>query len=87
MVSGQGCLNERLQLCTELWAANIKTEMVYKARPKLLNQFMQAEEGAIPLVAVVGPDELAIGQVKVCWPGQQSKLWGEKKVGKVRLNC
>jgi histidyl-tRNA synthetase len=42
-------LEERLALCSELWAAGISAEVVYKPKPKLLNQFQQCEEEHIPI--------------------------------------
>jgi histidyl-tRNA synthetase len=38
-----GMLTERMQVTQELWAAGIKTEFSYKAKPKLPQQFKQAE--------------------------------------------
>ncbi|XP_036380222.1 histidine--tRNA ligase-like [Megalops cyprinoides] len=58
-------LEERLKLVAELWDAGIKAEVVYKENPKLLNQFQHCEESGIPLVAILGEQELKDGVVKL----------------------
>nr|XP_021387585.1 histidine--tRNA ligase, cytoplasmic [Lonchura striata domestica] len=58
-------LEERLKLISELWDAGIKAEMLYKKNPKLLNQLQYCEETGIPLVAIVGEQELKDGVVKL----------------------
>uniref|UniRef100_A0A8C5IMH8 histidine--tRNA ligase n=1 Tax=Junco hyemalis TaxID=40217 RepID=A0A8C5IMH8_JUNHY len=58
-------LEERLRLISELWDAGIKAEMLYKKNPKLLNQLQYCEETGIPLVAIVGEQELKDGVVKL----------------------
>ncbi|KAK4814762.1 hypothetical protein QYF61_026739 [Mycteria americana] len=58
-------LEERLKLITELWDAGIKAEVLYKKNPKLLNQLQYCEDTGIPLVAIVGEQELKDGVVKL----------------------
>eukprot|EP00040_Diaphanoeca_grandis_P011157 m.57136 g.57136 ORF g.57136 m.57136 type:complete len:509 (-) comp22337_c0_seq5:4105-5631(-) len=58
-------LKPRMELCAELWEAGIKAELVYKANPKLLNQLQQAEKDGIPLVIIIGQNELDEGIVKL----------------------
>ncbi|XP_074012804.1 histidine--tRNA ligase, cytoplasmic isoform X2 [Numenius arquata] len=58
-------LEERLKLIAELWDAGIKAEVLYKKNPKLLNQLQYCEETGIPLVAIVGEQELKDGVVKL----------------------
>ncbi|CAO2593768.1 Histidine--tRNA ligase, cytoplasmic, partial [Lemmus lemmus] len=58
-------LEERLKLVSELWDAGIKAELLYKKNPKLLNQLQYCEEAGIPLVAIVGEQELKDGVVKL----------------------
>ncbi|EGD83710.1 hypothetical protein PTSG_11464 [Salpingoeca rosetta] len=65
VASGQGMVEERLELCAALWAAGFAAETSYKRKSKLLNAFQEAEESAIPVVVLVGPDELQRGVVKV----------------------
>uniref|UniRef100_A0A452J5R7 histidine--tRNA ligase n=1 Tax=Gopherus agassizii TaxID=38772 RepID=A0A452J5R7_9SAUR len=58
-------LEERLKLISELWDSGIKAEMLYKKNPKLLNQLQYCEDNGIPLVAIVGEQELKDGVVKL----------------------
>ncbi|XP_028316172.1 histidine--tRNA ligase isoform X1 [Gouania willdenowi] len=58
-------LEERLKLVTELWNAGIKAELMYKKNPKLLSQLQHCEESGIPLVAILGEQELKDGVVKL----------------------
>ncbi|KAM5301778.1 histidine--tRNA ligase, cytoplasmic isoform 2-T2 [Glossophaga mutica] len=58
-------LEERLKLISELWDAGIKAELLYKKNPKLLNQLQYCEEGGIPLVAIIGEQELKDGVIKL----------------------
>ncbi|XP_063304123.1 histidine--tRNA ligase, cytoplasmic [Pelobates fuscus] len=58
-------LEERMKLISELWNAEIKAEMLYKKNPKLLNQLQYCEETGIPLVAIIGEQELKDGVVKL----------------------
>uniref|UniRef100_M4A926 histidine--tRNA ligase n=1 Tax=Xiphophorus maculatus TaxID=8083 RepID=M4A926_XIPMA len=58
-------LEERLRLVTELWNAGIKAEVMYKKNPKLLSQLQLCEETGIPLVAILGEQELKDGVVKL----------------------
>ncbi|XP_072171384.1 histidine--tRNA ligase, cytoplasmic-like isoform X1 [Diadema setosum] len=56
-------LVERMKLCNDLWVADIKAEMSYKKNPKMLDQYQQAERYGIPLLAVIGEQELKDGVV------------------------
>nr|XP_033783510.1 histidine--tRNA ligase, cytoplasmic-like isoform X2 [Geotrypetes seraphini] len=58
-------LEERLKLISELWDSGIQAEMLYKKNPKLLNQLQYCEETGIPLVAIIGEQELKDGVVKL----------------------
>ncbi|XP_058264744.1 histidine--tRNA ligase isoform X2 [Hemibagrus wyckioides] len=58
-------LEERLKLTAELWNAGIKAEVLYKKNPKLLTQLQHCEESGIPLVAILGEQELKDGVVKL----------------------
>jgi len=58
-------MKHRMALCTQLWDAGIKTEMSYKANPKLLAQLQTCEEQGIPWVIVIGQSELEKGVVKL----------------------
>ncbi|KAM7388869.1 hypothetical protein PAMP_022879 [Pampus punctatissimus] len=58
-------LEERLKLVNELWNAGIKAEVMYKKDPKLLSQLQHCEESGIPLVAILGEQELKDGVIKL----------------------
>ncbi|XP_044772651.1 histidine--tRNA ligase, cytoplasmic isoform X4 [Neomonachus schauinslandi] len=58
-------LEERLKLVSELWDAGIKAELLYRKNPKLLNQLQYCEEAGIPLVAIIGEQELKDGVIKL----------------------
>ncbi|XP_022348742.1 histidine--tRNA ligase, cytoplasmic isoform X4 [Enhydra lutris kenyoni] len=58
-------LEERLRLVSELWDAGIKAELLYKKNPKLLNQLQYCEEAGIPLVVIIGEQELKDGVIKL----------------------
>ncbi|XP_067104373.1 histidine--tRNA ligase isoform X1 [Osmerus mordax] len=66
VVSAQkNLLEERLKLTAELWNAGIKAEVMYKKNPKLLSQLQHCEDSGIPLVAILGEQELKDGVVKL----------------------
>ncbi|XP_056372712.1 histidine--tRNA ligase, cytoplasmic-like [Hyla sarda] len=58
-------LEERMKLITALWKAGIKAEMLHKKNPKLLAQLQYCEKTGIPLVAIIGEQELKDGVVKL----------------------
>uniref|UniRef100_A0A8C9AFY3 histidine--tRNA ligase n=1 Tax=Prolemur simus TaxID=1328070 RepID=A0A8C9AFY3_PROSS len=58
-------LQERLKLIAELWDAGIKAEMLYKNNPKLLTQLHYCENMGIPLVVIIGEQELKEGVIKL----------------------
>ena len=60
-----GMLTERMQVAQELWASDVKTEFSYKLKPKLPQQFKQAESAGVPLAVILGEGELKAGQVKI----------------------
>ncbi|KAG9490945.1 histidine--tRNA ligase, cytoplasmic-like [Eleutherodactylus coqui] len=58
-------LEERMKLITVLWDSGIKAEMLHKKNPKLLPQLHYCEKTGIPLVAIIGEQELKDGVVKL----------------------
>ncbi|KAM5171374.1 histidine--tRNA ligase, cytoplasmic-like isoform 1-T1 [Mantella aurantiaca] len=58
-------LEERMKLLTMLWNLGIKAEMLYKKNPKLLRQLQYCESEGIPLVAIIGEQEIKCGVVKL----------------------
>ncbi|CAH8623625.1 unnamed protein product [Dicrocoelium dendriticum] len=67
MVAGahKGLSIQRLQCCRLLWDAKIKTTFSHKSNPKLLDQLQYCEATGIPLVIILGEDELTRGMVKM----------------------
>ena len=66
VASGQKeMLKDRLKLLQELWDAGINAETIYKASPKMLTQLQKAEDEGIPLVVIIGEQELNAGEVKL----------------------
>nr|CAA28956.1 unnamed protein product [Homo sapiens] len=55
----------KTKACLRLWDAGIKAELLYKKNPKLLNQLQYCEEAGIPLVAIIGEQELKDGVIKL----------------------
>lgn len=43
----------------------MQAELLYKKNPKLLNQLQYCEEAGIPLVAIIGEQELKDGVIKL----------------------
>lgn len=60
-----GLLSERMEICAKLWEAGIKSEFLYKVKPKLDKQFAAAEANGTPWAVVLGEDELKAGNVKI----------------------
>ncbi|XP_040297699.1 histidine--tRNA ligase, cytoplasmic-like isoform X1 [Bufo bufo] len=58
-------VEERMKLITMLWNCGIKAEMLHKKNPKLLSQLQYCERTGIPLVAIIGEQELKDGVVKL----------------------
>ncbi|XP_072256784.1 histidine--tRNA ligase, cytoplasmic-like [Pyxicephalus adspersus] len=58
-------LEERMKLLTMLWNSGIKAEIMYKNNPKLLTQLHYCESTGIPLVIIIGEQEIKDGVVKI----------------------
>ncbi len=58
-------VGEALALVTELRAAGIRAEVYLNERRGLRDQFSYADRKGVPLVAIVGEDERASGQIKL----------------------
>lgn len=56
---------ERIAVASELWAAGIKAEIMYKENPKFLDQMNHCEKNFIPFALILGGDELKQGIVKI----------------------
>jgi histidyl-tRNA synthetase len=75
-----------LKLAGELRAAGFKVETALDPREKLGKQFQYADRKRIPLALVIGPDELARGEVviKDLRSGEQRSIARDAVVGAVR---
>ncbi|KAJ2907062.1 histidyl-tRNA synthetase-like protein [Zalerion maritima] len=60
-----GLLEERMEVVDMLWDSEIKSEISYKVKPKLPQQFKQAEVNKVPFAVILGEDELAERKVKI----------------------
>jgi len=58
-------LKDRMKICSELWAAGIKAELLPKATPKIAAQLNFANQGNIPFAIIFGKSELDNGTVKL----------------------
>ena len=58
---GNGQLERRMQICAELWQAQIAAEFMYKENPKLPPQLAYADETRIPFAVIFGSDEIDKG--------------------------
>ncbi|RDX46824.1 histidyl-tRNA synthetase [Lentinus brumalis] len=65
MAAGDGLLAERVGLVRELREAGIKTDFLFKAKPKLPAQFAAGEKDEVPFAIILGGDELKEGLVTV----------------------
>jgi histidyl-tRNA synthetase len=63
--AGADLLEERMQLCNELWKAGLRVEMTMKRRVKALDQFGYCEKNGIEYAIVIGPEEIEKGNVKL----------------------
>lgn len=60
-----GLLTERMNVAKTLWDAGIKAEFSWKVKPKLPNQFKEAEKGGVPFAVLFGEEEISQGKVKI----------------------
>jgi histidyl-tRNA synthetase len=58
-------MKERMKLCTRLWDAGLNAEHSYKPNPKMLDQFQYSEDHGVPIILIIGNDELNAGIVKL----------------------
>ncbi|OCH95702.1 histidyl-tRNA synthetase [Obba rivulosa] len=65
MAAGDGLLQERVELVQELREAGIKTDFLFKNKPKLPAQFAAGERDEVPFAIILGGDELKQGLVTV----------------------
>ncbi|KAH8119815.1 histidyl-tRNA synthetase [Phellopilus nigrolimitatus] len=80
MAVGDGLLEERVKLVTELREGGIKTDFFAKTKPKLPAQFAAGEKDEVPFAIIVGGDELKEGLVTV-----KEQKWEVKEGKKVKI--
>lgn len=56
---------ERMKICSELWKAGIKAELLPRANPKIQQQLNYADSQLIPFSIIFGQQELEKGELKV----------------------
>lgn len=62
---GKGTMKPRLKLCAELWRSGIPTEFAYNENWNFGKQLTNALNLGIPLMAVIGEEEIAANIVKL----------------------
>lgn len=85
-VIGEVGVAQRMRLCDELWRAGIAAEFSYGDRPKMPRQLQYALESGIPLLAILGEDELARGVVnlkRLATQQQREHRRGQELIGAV----
>jgi len=61
----KGLLKERMKMCTSLWNAGIRAEMLLKTDPKLSKQLDYATANNIPFTIIFGQREVTNNTVKI----------------------
>lgn len=62
---GSNMVRERTKLLTHLWDSGLNAEHSYKKKDRILNQIQDCESWGIPVVLIIGEDEIRAGKVKV----------------------
>jgi histidyl-tRNA synthetase len=62
---GKNLTAKRLEACGELWRAGLKAETLYVDNPRTDKTFSYAFDNGIPLILIIGEDELKNGIYKV----------------------
>ncbi|CCF73205.1 histidyl-tRNA synthetase [Babesia microti strain RI] len=70
---GDGMILERIKICSELWKADISAEFAHFQNPKIKKQLDLATAAKVPLVVIIGADELTDNSVII---KQKSVLGG-----------
>ncbi|KND02539.1 histidine-tRNA ligase [Spizellomyces punctatus DAOM BR117] len=78
---GEGFLEERMRICSELWDAGVKAEYMFKKKPRSLQvQFDVCDKEQIPLAIIVGGKEIEAGVVKIRKMVKEEASSGDKEV-------
>lgn len=62
---GANLTKERFEVCGKLWDGGIATELLYVEKPNFKKQLTHALEIGIPLIVVIGEDEIKNKEVKL----------------------
>ncbi|GAB0494705.1 hypothetical protein MMPV_006001 [Pyropia vietnamensis] len=83
---GKGMLVERMKVAAELWAAGIATEFGYAETVKVNKAVAGADRAGVPLVVIVGEEEIGRGvvQMKMLKQRKQEEVAREGMVAAVR---
>ncbi|KAI9000683.1 histidyl-tRNA synthetase [Trametes punicea] len=65
LAAGDGLLEERIKLVQELREAGIKTDFMFKRKPKVPAQFDAGAKDEVPFAIIIGEEELKEGLVTV----------------------
>ncbi|KAF8512857.1 histidine-tRNA ligase [Hysterangium stoloniferum] len=90
MAPGDGLLEERIKLVSELREAGIKSDYLFKNKPKISAQFTASEKDEVPFAIILGGEELKAGLVTVKeqrWElvdGKRVKVMNEGQGDKVK---
>ncbi|KAF9523078.1 histidyl-tRNA synthetase [Crepidotus variabilis] len=80
MSAGDGLLEERVSLVSELRNSGVKTDFLAKNKPKIALQFAAGERDEVPFAVILGTDELKAGLVTV-----KEQRWEFKEGKKVKI--
>eukprot|EP00919_Chromeraceae_sp_WS-2016_P007340 GHVR01017269.1.p1 GENE.GHVR01017269.1~~GHVR01017269.1.p1 ORF type:complete len:438 (+),score=126.78 GHVR01017269.1:710-2023(+) len=64
-VGGENTSNKRLEILSRLWRAGIASEFMYKIKGNIKKQLDYASELGIPIVVIVGDDEIKQNKVQI----------------------
>ena len=62
---GKNLTNKRMETCALLWRNGIKTETLYVDNPRPDKTFSYAFDNGIPLILIIGEQEIANGIYKI----------------------
>lgn len=62
-VGGKNLLSERMRIAKTLWKNDIPAEFLYEDAPSIKKQINHASENGVPLMIIVGDDEVESGEV------------------------
>ncbi|KAF3938517.1 hypothetical protein ABW19_dt0206748 [Dactylella cylindrospora] len=60
-----GFLKERMAIAKQLWEGGINAEFLYKAFPKMQQQFKAAEQAGVPFAVIIFNEQLGLDTVRI----------------------